>query len=64
MQFLLNNHLADPGNSLVEQGGTEDFIHPQHETNTSEGGEFLADGIRIHEQPYEHKGQDPGEIIS
>lgn len=29
-----------------------EVIHPPQETNTSDGGEYLDEGIRMNEQPY------------
>ena len=47
-------HKDDPGKKITALEEMGDTINPYHpEVNTSEGGEFLDDAIRMTEQPLE-----------
>lgn len=51
--FSPRNH--NTGNDQVISQNIQENIHPfPHEMNTSDGGEFLDDAIRMTEQPFEY----------
>ncbi len=45
---------ADVGNEQVSSEEIHEIVNPfPHEVNITDGGEFLDDGIRMKEQPFE-----------
>jgi hypothetical protein len=51
-----NVHKETPENAEELSDQIQESIEPyQHEINTADGAEFLDDGIRMKEQPFEKK---------
>ena len=45
---------SDAGNEQVSSEEIHEVVHPfPHEMNITDGGEFLDDGIRMKDQPFE-----------
>jgi hypothetical protein len=56
-KFFLNTHTADPGKGQTPSGEIPETLYPyEHDINTSDGGEFLDDAIRMKEQPFGNTG--------
>lgn len=63
---LFHNHSPhptdDPGNKHPSSTDNQEEINPYGpELNIADGGEFLDDGIRMKDQPFEEGGMEEGE---
>jgi hypothetical protein len=56
MKTIAFSQREEPGHARNREKGTNENVHPyQHETNLTEGSEFLDDAIRTEEQPFDEK---------
>ena len=52
MNTIFSSKKKDPGNELALQEAIQESIYPYyHETNITDGSEFLDDAIRMKDQP-------------
>lgn len=52
----------DTANEQVSSEEIHEVVHPfPHEINITDGGEFLDDGIRMKDQPFEEPGGNTNE---
>ena len=59
----MNIFSLHPGRKNVkEQSEEHPIIHYESSDNTNEGGEFIDDAIRMHEQPLEHTEEEDNTI--
>ena len=51
MYTILFHPKDEPGKKQALSEELQESIHPQHEVNVTDGGEFLDDALRMKEQP-------------
>jgi hypothetical protein len=57
MNTIRSPYTGDPGNVRHSGEEIQESIHPNHhETNITDGSEFLDDGTRMKDQPFEEPG--------
>ena len=56
MNTIASSPKEKPGDNMPSEEIQENIYPNQHETNIADGGEFLDDGIRMKDQPFEEPG--------